>query len=274
MKEKLVDQTLFESVAPVFKKWYGSVLRKCCMAIAGLNNANRVYDAAKYAEKGAVEDALLDSMGIKRIAHNSEVIKQFDGQPFITVSNHPYGHIDGISLIAEVIKYRPDYRVMVNWMLGLVDIMDDHFIGVNPYSSDVVEKSSLAGVKESIAHLKDGNALGFFPAGAISNPDKGNKLCDREWQAGVVKLIQKAKVPVIPVYISGCNSKFFYWLGKIDWRLRTLRLCHELNNKKNHTIELVFGKPIMPEEQSLYGDLAELGSFLKEKTYDLASSLR
>lgn len=271
MKEKLIDQAVLERLSPIFKKSYGSVLGKIALKFIGGDKVNRVYDSAKFKTGTDIEDAMIDGLGITRKVHNIEVLNQFEGKPFITVSNHPYGHIDGIMLIGEVAKIRQDYKVMVNWMLGLIDIMGDHFIGVNPYSSDKVNVSSLGGVKECIDHVKSGHALGFFPAGAVSKNIGNNKVEDREWQEGVIKLIQKLNVPVIPAYFSGQNSWFFNFLDKIDWRIRTLRLCHELDTKKGKTIDLIFGNPIFPEEQALYKDTKEFGKFLKAKTYALKS---
>lgn len=270
MKDKLISIEDIQKIHPAFRGFGGKTLAKIVIAIGGLNHANRVYDAGKYKTGADIEDAMLDRVGIIRKVHNIDVLKQFDGQPIITVSNHPYGHIDGIALIGEVAKVRPDFKVMVNWMLGMIDIMGDHFIGVNPYSSDTVKKSSLAGVKECFAHLKANNALGFFPAGAVSKNQGNGLIKDREWQEGVLKLIQKAEVPVIPVHISGTNSWFFNFLDKVDWRIRTVRLCHELNNKKGKTMELSFGDPIMPEEQKQYTNIKDLGQFLQDRTYSLA----
>ena len=272
MKEKMIDMEVLQGISPIFKKSYGSFLAKCVLKIAGLDKANRVYDSAKHKTGTDIEDAMIDGLGITRKVHNIDVLKQFEGKPFITVSNHPYGHIDGIMLIGEVCKVRADFKVMVNWMLSLVDIMQDHFIGVNPYSSDTVKKSSLSGVKECLEHLKQNRPLGFFPAGAVSKNIGKNKVEDREWQEGVIKLIQKAKVPIVPVYISGQNSWFFNFLDKIDWRIRTVRLCHELDTKKGKTINMIFGEPILPEEQKNYST-KELGEFLKKKTYDLEYSV-
>jgi len=273
MKEKLIDQTLLESISPIFRKWYGSFLGKALIKFTGADKVNRVYDSGKFKVGTDIEDAMIDGLGITRKIHNIDVLRQFEGKPFITVSNHPYGHIDGIMLIGEVAKIRPDYKVMVNWMLGMIDTMDNHFIGVNPYNSNKVKQSSLAGVKECIEHIRNGHPLGFFPAGAVSKNIGGNKVEDREWQEGVIKLIQKLNVPVIPAYFSGQNSWFFNFLDKIDWRIRTLRLFHELDTKKGKTIHLVFGEPILPEEQAKYKDSKELGEFLKTKTYTLSGIL-
>ena len=269
MKEKMIDMEVLQGISPIFKKPYGSILAKCVMKIVGLDKVNRIYDSAKHKKGTDIEDVMIDGLGITRKVHNIDVLKQFEGKPFITVSNHPYGHIDGIMLIGEVCKARSDFKVMVNWMLSLIDIMQDHFIGVNPYSSDTVKKSSLSGVKECLEHLKQNHPLGFFPAGAVSKTIGHNKVEDREWQEGVIKLIQKAKVPIVPVYISGQNSWFFNFLDKIDWRIRTVRLCHELDTKKGKTINMIFGEPISPEEQKNYST-KELGEYLKKKTYELA----
>ena len=270
MKEKLIDLKDLQGFSPIFEKPYGSLLAKLMMKIFGLDTVNRVYDSSKYKTGTDIEDAMIDGLGIIRKVYNIEVLKQFDGQPFITVSNHPYGHVDGIMLVGEVAKVRPDYKVMVNWMLNLVDTMQDHFIGVNPYDKSTVDRSSLSGVKECLAHLKANHPLGFFPAGAVSKNIGGNKVKDRDWQESVVKLIRKANVPIIPAYFSGQNSWFFNFLDKIDWRLRTIRLCHELDTKKGKTIHLVFGEPILPITQKQFTDIRQLGEFLKEKTYELS----
>lgn len=273
MKDKLIDLKTLQDISPIFKKWYGPALAKCAIKIAAFDKVNRVYDSGKHFTGPAVEDVMLDNVGVIRKVYNADVLKKFDGQPFITVSNHPYGHIDGIMLVGEVTKIRPDFKVMVNWMLGLIDSMQDHFIGVNPYSSSVVNRSSLGGVKECIEHLKNGHPLGFFPAGAVSKFDKNWNVHDQPWQEGVLKLIKKASVPVIPAYFSGHNSWFFNFLDKIDWRIRTVRLCHELGNKRGKPLNLVFGEPIMPAEQAKFANLRDFGDFLTEKTYSLYGNL-
>ncbi|MDR2056894.1 MAG: lysophospholipid acyltransferase family protein [Dysgonamonadaceae bacterium] len=273
MKEKMIGLKELQALSSVFKKPYGIFLAKCVIKIAGIDKANRVYDSAKFKTGTDIEDAMIDGLGITRKVHNIDILKQFEGKPFITVSNHPYGHVDGIMLVGEVCKIRRDFKVMVNWMLSMVDIMQDHFIGVNPFSSETVKKSSLSGVKECLQHLRENHPLGFFPAGAVSKNIGKNKIEDRKWQEGVIKLIQKAQVPVIPVYISGQNSWFFNFLDKIDWRVRTIRLCHELNTKKGKTINMVLGTPIFPEEQAQYRETQLLGEFLKKKTYELSATL-
>ncbi|SHE40479.1 lysophospholipid acyltransferase family protein [Dysgonomonas macrotermitis] len=274
MKEKLISADEIRKMHPIFRGRFGNILIKMGMSLTGLNKVNRIYDTSKQYEGVAFCDSLLKDVGVNIVIENREVLDQFKDQAFITVSNHAYGHIDGITAIDVVGSVRPDYKMMVNFILGMIDTMSMHFIAVNPYQKGTVSnKSSLEGVKQCIAHVKAGHPLGFFPAGAVSKTKlKGLKMTvrDREWQPSVIKLIKGSKVPVIPMYFSGKNSWLFNFLDLVDWRLRSLRLGHEVYNKKGKTIHVRFGTPIMPDEIARHNDLEELGEFLKEKTYDLA----
>lgn len=274
MKEKLISAEEIKSIHPIFRGRFGNILIKMVMSITGLNKVNRVYDTSKQYEGVAFCDHLLKDVGVKVVIENREVLDHFKDQAFITVSNHAYGHIDGITAIDVVGSVRSDYKMMVNFILAMIDTMSMHFIAVNPYQKGTVSnKSSLDGVKQCIAHVKAGHPLGFFPAGAVSKTKlKGLKMTvrDREWQPSVIKLIKGVKVPVVPMYFSGNNSWFFNFLDLVDWRLRSLRLGHEVYNKRGKTIHVRFGEPIMPDEIARHTDLDELGEFLKDKTYALA----
>lgn len=274
MKDKLISVEDVRKMSPVFRGPFGDILVKLGMALTGMNKVNHIYDTSKQYEGVAFCDHLLKNIGVNIVVENSDILHRFDGQAFITVSNHAYGHIDGIAAIDVVGSIRPDYKMMVNFILGMIDTMSMNFITVNPYQEGkLAGKSSFEGVKQSLEHLKGGHPLGFFPAGAVSKTKIRNfrlEVEDREWQETVVKLIKKAKVPIIPMYFSGKNSWFFNFLDLISWKLRSLRLGHEVYNKKGKTIYIRFGEPIMPGEVKHYNDIKEFGEFLKAKTYALA----
>ena len=276
MKDKLITLEDIRKVHPLFRGKYGDFFAKKGLRVSGLENVNSVYDHSKHLTGIEFCTNLLDEIGLKRIVRNAEILEKYKDQPFITVSNHAYGHVDGIANIELIGSYQPNFKMMVNFILGMVDTMSDHFITVNPYDPDVFDKvSSLSGIKECIAHLRQGNPLGLFPAGAISNLIRSNGkwvIEDREWQPSVIKLIKFAKVPIIPIHISGRNSSLFYMLGLIDWRLRNLRLGHELYNKKGKEMIFTVGEPITLQEQKKHSDLELFGQFLKTKTYELSKS--
>lgn len=80
---------------------------------------------------------------------------------------------------------------------------------------------------------------------------KTKKIQDLPWTHSVIRLIRKAKVPVYPVYFDFLNSRFFYWLGRIDWRIRTLRIPAEAFNKRGRTVDVYIGEPVSPEETKI-----------------------
>lgn len=276
MKEQLISLEDIRKLHPIFRKRYGDVLAKMGLKLSGLDNVNKVYDHSKHLTGIDFCTHLLDGLGMKRTVVNEHILEHYKNKPFITVSNHAYGHVDGIAYIELLGSYNPQFRIMVNFILGIIDTMEENFITVNPNHSGAFNKvSSLGGIKQCIAHIRAGNPLGLFPAGAISNLIRSNgkwKIEDREWQASVLKLIKFAKVPVIPIHISGGNSLLYYSLGLIDWRVRNLRLGHELYNKKGKEMVFTVGNPISIEEQNEFTDLKAFGKFLKTKTYALSKS--
>ena len=271
MKEILISKDEICNLHPIFRGKIGNVIAKMVFNIMGCDKINGVYDGSKHKTGEGFTSDLLDRQNINRIVENGEVLDLFKDQPFITVSNHPFGHIDGIIAVSVVAAKRKDFKVMVNWMLNRIDTMEENFIGVNPYSKDskmASVKSSVGGIKQCLEHIKEGHPLGFFPAGGVSSSHL-TYTKDREWQEPVLKLIKKSKVPVIPMYISGTNSWLYRFLGFIDWRIRMVRLFHEVTNKKGKKIYIRFGKPITVEEQSQFEDIKAFGEFLKAKTYEL-----
>lgn len=274
MKDKLITSKEIQQALPFLKGKVGGAIAGAAMSLFGLNKANQLYDRWKHLEGVYFCEALLDDLGVNFEAENIEVLDRFRGQGFVTVSNHPYGHIDGIAAIAKIGAVREDFKVTANLVLGLIDTISMHFIVVNPYKkSEELNAKNISSVKECLEHMENGHPLGFFPAGAVSMPKRKGLSFDVEdgdWKNSTVRIIKKAGVPVIPVYFSGKNSWWYNFLGTISWKLRTLRLVAEMTNKKGKTVRMRFGEPIMPETLDEIKDTKELAAFLKSKTYELA----
>lgn len=215
---------------------------------------------------------LLKELDIKLRVDNEDLIPSMGDQPFITVSNHPFGALDGIALINLVGRYYPDYKVMVNMILNHITAMQPCFIAVDALASDDPAKKavSMQGIRKAIMQVRRGKPLGFFPAGAVSKVNNHLRLEDREWQETVIRLIDQLKVPVIPIFFHGSNSWWFNLLGRISWQLRTLRLPAEVFLKKHSEMHITVGQPITVDEQQAHaGTPKELGEFLKARTYAL-----
>ncbi len=220
----------------------------------------------------AFVEGLLRDFDIKLRVDGLDVLDNLPEGPFITVSNHPFGALDGITLIHLIASRRPEYKVMVNMILGRIWAMEPNFIAVDAMSSDDPAKKavSMHGIKQAIDQVRGGRPLGFFPAGAVSKVNWRGRLVDRQWQPNVIRLIDKLKVPVIPIYFHGGNSWFFNFLGVVCWQLRTLRLPSEVFRKCHTTMHISVGNPITVEEQRAHaGSIDELGKYLKDATYQL-----
>ncbi len=215
---------------------------------------------------------LLDDFNIKLRIDNEQVLDNLPEGPFITVSNHPFGALDGIALIHMIASRRPNYKVMVNMVLNRITAMRPNFIAVDQSASDDPKKKavSIQGIKHAISQVRHGEPIGFFPAGAMSKVNWKGELNDREWQPNIIRLIQQLKVPVIPIFFHGTNSFMFNLLGVTLWQLRTVRLPSEVWRKHNSTMHISVGDPISVEEQLKHqSSMEEFGDFLKSQTYTL-----
>jgi len=219
-----------------------------------------------------VRRLLLEEFKIKLRIDGREVLDNLPEGAFITVSNHPFGALDGIALIYLISQHRPEYKVMVNMILNKISAMRPNFIAVDQSASADPAKRAVpvAGIRTALRQLKEGHPVGFFPAGAMSKTTLHNGLQDRPWQPSVLQIIHRAKVPVIPIYFHGSNSWWFNLLGHICWPARSLRLPAEVFRKVGTEMHISVGTPITPTEQAAHGATPEeLGAFLRERTYAL-----
>lgn len=194
--------------------------------------------------------------------------------PFILVSNHPFGLLDGMMLIRVISEKRPDFKVMANFMLQKIEPISQYFIYVDPFeTSDEIKSKNIKGMKDAMRHLSDGMPLGIFPAGEVSTYQKGfTNIRDREWNISVLKLIKKVGVPVIPVYFHGSNRLIFHVLGKIHPSLRTASIPAEMFHKQNNEIKLRIGSAVAAQEQDKFETAENLGRYLRAKVYALGSA--
>ena len=173
---------------------------------------------------------LLDDFNIKLRIDNEQVLDNLPEGAFITVSNHPFGALDGITLIHMVASRRPEYKVMVNMVLNRITAMRPNFIAVDQSASDDPAKKavSIQGIRKAMMQVRNGQPIGFFPAGAMSKVNWKWQLIDRQWQPNIIRLIQQLKVPVIPIFFHGTNSFLFNLLGVVCWQFCTEHLPSEV----------------------------------------------
>lgn len=249
----------------------GKPVAWCVKKALDLDKLNNLYDRGSHL--GAVDFLayLLNDLGVEYEIHEEDLKRIPKSGPFVIVSNHPLGALDGILLMHIIHQYRPDFKVMGNFLLHKIEPLQPMVIAVNPFETRKDAYSSLNGMREVLRLLRDGGCIGIFPAGEVSYRDEEGNLQDREWQDTALKLIKKAKVPVVPVYFNAKNSELFYRMAKIHPDFQTAMLPSEMMKKRTKPIQLRIGKPILLKQQEEYADLEDFKAFLRKKTYMLSS---
>jgi putative hemolysin len=241
------------------------------MKILKISTMNKIYDRNKHLNDLPFLNSILDEFQIKFEIPEEDLKRLPKTGAYITISNHPLGGIDGILLLKLMVEREPQFKIIANFLLHRIEPLKPYVMPVNPFENHKDAKSSVAGIKDALRHLSDGKPLGIFPAGEVSTYKDDKLVVDRPWEEGAIKLIKKAKVPVVPIYFHAKNSRIFYLLSKISDTLRTAKLPSELLTQKNRVIKVRIGKPISPAEQAEHTTTEDFGEFLRRKTYMLAN---
>lgn len=262
-------------LSPVFQGKRGRLLFKLALKATGIDHVNQTHDRVSNAGTAPGPDfakGILDDIGVDFRIGNAERLSSLPEGAFITISNHIYGHIDGIALVDVLGHVRPKTKVMVNELLMWIKGLAPSFISVNPTLKQRTgaTATSVNGVKSALLQLKEGEPLALFPSGAVADlkPREGWTLSEREWQDAAVKLIRKARVPVVPIRFFDHNSAFYYSLGLLDYRIRFVRLFHEMYNKRGTHPRMAIGPVISVAQQDAVPE-DQFKAFLRESVYQM-----
>ena len=242
------------------------------MKVLKISTINKIYNRHKHKQDLEFLNGLLEDFKIRFEIPEEDFKRLPKDGAYITVSNHPLGGIDGILLLKLMLEQREDFKIIANFLLQRIEPLVPYIMPVNPFEDHKDAKSSIAGFKKSLLHLKNGHPLGVFPAGEVSTYKDRKLLVDKPWEPAAMKLIQRAEVPIIPIYFHAKNSPLFYRLSRISNTLRTAKLPSELLTQKNRVIKVRIGKPISVKDQKEYDTLESFSDFIRRKTYMLSNS--
>lgn len=215
-----------------------------------------------------IEFALIDRFGLDIEVINPQNIPA-TGR-YIVASNHPLGGLDGMALMHVIGKKRKDMKFVSNDILMELHALKELFIGVNKHG-----RTNLGMVRELEACFASDTLILIFPAGLVSRRKKG-LIRDLEWKKTFITKAIKHKRDIVPVYIEGRNSNFFYNLA--NWRkrfgiglnLEMLYLPDEMFRQQNKKLRITFGKAVpystFTKEHTHY----EWAQKMKEHVYAMA----
>jgi 1-acyl-sn-glycerol-3-phosphate acyltransferase len=191
---------------------------------------------------------------------------------FIVASNHPLGGLDGMALMLALGKIRGDLVFPVNDLLMNVPGLRPLFIPINKHGRNS-ENARL--IDETFASEK---VILYFPAGLVSRKQRihgSTVIHDLEWKSTFIKKARKYQRDVIPVYVKGRNSEWFYNLARwrkrlgINANIEMLFLVDEMVKQFNKTITLKVGDPISWTTFDKSKTDSVWASWVQDKVYSL-----
>jgi len=223
-----------------------SLLKKSLLKIAKkMVHENSINDFLhKHSHQKGFEfvDAVLDYFDFDYTVSSNDIENIPSSGKVVIIANHPLGGLDALSLLKLVGAVRRDVKIVANDFLLGIDALDSLFIPIDNYKM----RQSKKDIKAVYEALDQEQAVIIFPAGEVSRAStKGIK--DPQWNKGFLNFALNSNSPILPLFISGKNSKFFYTMSLINKSFSTLLLSNEMFRKNATNINIKIGE-IIPNE--------------------------
>ena len=201
-----------------------------------------IMKAEHYAGAGFFDEAL-DYVGITYKVRGEENIDL--SKKYLFACNHPLGGPEAL-IIGSIFRkiYGDGFMVPSNQILYNMKPLQEFFVPVSVggrQGREIAER--IAGMFES-----DRQVL-VFPAGLCAKSIKG-VVTEMPWKKMFISQARKYQRDVVPVHISGHNSKWYFFLSwlsrtlKLKFNLGMIFLVDELFKQRGNEFVITFGKPI------------------------------
>ncbi|WP_018295383.1 GNAT family N-acyltransferase [Mariprofundus ferrooxydans] len=157
----------------------------------------------------------------------------------VIIANHPIGTLDAAILIRLVGEIRRDVKAVGNQVLSGIQPLAPLLLPVDNMGG----RSSREQLKSVYRHLENEGAVIIFPAGEVSRMSPAG-IRDGSWNSGFLRIATATRAPILPVYIDGRNSMFFYALSLFSRPLSTLWLVREMFKQARRSVHISIGNPV------------------------------
>ncbi len=253
---------------PKLLRWMPRFVLRYVERIVHEDDINQVMANIGHLHGLAFVDALIDELGVIVELEGAEHIPLEGGVIF--ASNHPLGGLDGIAFMHALGKYRQDIKFIVNDILLNIKNLEPLFVGVNKHGTQ-----GRRGVEQLEEAYGQDHALLVFPAGLVSRKRGGN-IKDLEWKKSFIGKAKKYQKDIVPVYIDGKNSSFFYNFARfrefigVKANIEMFYLADEMFAQKNKKVTICVGKPISYTYFDSSKSEKEWAEQVKQIVYNLA----
>lgn len=188
---------------------------------------------------------------------------------YIFASNHPLGGFDGLLLMSVLEKKFKGFKVLVNDLLMNIKNLHPLFIPINKHGKQAADAAKIL----DETYQSDLQIL-TFPSGFVSRRIKG-QIVDLIWKKNFIAKSIQYQRDIVPVFVSGRNSEFFYRLGTfrrllgIKANLEMFYLVDETFKHRHKSISIIFGTPVSYQTFDKSRKYIEWAKWVKEKVYAL-----
>lgn len=185
----------------------------------------------------------------------------------VIIANHPIGSLDGLALLYMIGKIRKDVKVVANEVLGAIQPLKSLLLSVDNMNGNTAKQN----LRDIYSHLNHEGAVIIFPAGSVSRLAMTG-IKDSQWNTGFLKIANRTQSPILPVYVNGRNSSWFYSVSLFARPLSTLFLVDEMFKQENKNISIRIGHPIPFRNYHQIGENAtSVVKLFKQHVYKLES---
>ena len=271
-EKKFIDiEKLIASKSPKALKWIPKFVIRYLKRILHQDEINQFLWDNRDKKNLEFCEAVVDFLDIEMEIKHLERVPS-DGKVVLAM-NHPLGGMDAMILVTALKGRREDLKFIVNDLLMNLENINDYFIGVNKHGK------SGNNVRAQIRELfQSDNAVCIFPAGLVSRKQDG-EIRDLEWKKTFVTYSKQYDRTIIPIYIDGGLSKFFYRLAKfrkflrIKTNLEMLYLVDELFKQRGKRLKFIVGEPVQKDVLAQDKTDRAIAQDIKEIVYNLQSEV-
>ena len=267
---KFIDiEKIIGNKNPTLLKWMPKPMLSYIKRIVHEDEINQIMHKHGHLHGLDFVGALIQEFGVEVELKGEENITQEAGVIF--AANHPLGGLDGVAFMHALGKYRKDIKFLVNDVLTNIKNFEELFVPVNKHGSH-----GRGGIAAIEAAYSGKDALLVFPAGLVSRKLPGG-IKDLEWKKSFISKAKKYQKTIVPVYIKGRNSGFFYNLAKyrkmlgVKANIEMFYLADEMFQQRGKKVTIHVGKPISYQYFDKSKSEKEWAAVVREQVYQLAS---
>jgi putative hemolysin len=243
--------------------------------LLGLRTYRALYERTQSNRDAPFECRALQALDVEPHISDTELDLIPLNGPLLVASNHPHGALDGLLLASIIGRKRSDVRVLTNHLLSHIPDLSELCFFVDPFGGPTASARSQVGLRAAHLWLKNGGALVVFPSGEVAHRrGAGGSRIDSPWRSTIGRVVLTTGAQVLPAFIDGANTRWFYAAGRVHPALRTALLARELLNKRGTAVTVRLGVPLAARDLvDAAGDAGGATAFIRRAVEELGQTV-